>query len=110
MQRQPNPGATLLVTTLSSFLTSFGSSAVTVALPSIGRELHGDAIALNWIVTIFLLASAMFLIPMGRVADIIGRKRVFTAGIGLYTLSGLGAALATSTALLVLWRGLQGVG
>jgi len=100
----------LLVASLASFLSSSMGSAVTVALPTIGREYHAGAIALGWITTAYLLAAAVALVPFGRLADIHGRRRVFTLGIAGYTVSSLLCALAPSTAFLIALRALQGVG
>ena len=62
-------GAALLVTTLSSFLTPFMAASVTVALPSIQREFNMDALLLNWVATSFLLAAAVFLLPVGMAGN-----------------------------------------
>jgi MFS family permease len=77
----------LLVTSFSSFLVPFLSSAINLALPTIGKDLHADAISLGWVVSSFILSSAIFLLPFGRLGDIIGRKKVFTTGIILFTIS-----------------------
>ncbi len=100
----------LLVASLASFLSSFMSSAVTIALPTIGREFHAGAVALGWITTAYLLAAAVSLLPLGRLADIHGRRRVFTLGIAGYTVSSFLCVIAPSTALLIALRVLQGVG
>ncbi|ADC66035.1 drug resistance transporter, EmrB/QacA subfamily [Ferroglobus placidus DSM 10642] len=100
----------LFVITLASFLTPFTLSSVNVALPSIGREFGVDAITLNWIATSFLLSSAMFLVPFGRLADIKGRKRIFATGIAFFTLGSLFSALSTSAELLIAFRIFQGIG
>lgn len=100
----------LLSTTLASFLTSLMASSVNIALPSIGREFSADAVTLSWIATSFLLAAAMFLVPLGRIADMYGRKRIFAAGVGLFSLASLLSALAPSLAMLILVRFLQGIG
>ncbi len=100
----------LLITTAASFLSPFGISSVNIALPSIGREFLMDAILLSWVTTSYLLTSAMFLVPFGKIADIHGRKRIFTYGILLFTLSSLGSALSTSGAMLIGFRILQGIG
>jgi len=63
-------GSALLVTTLTAFLTPFMGSSVTIALPSIGQEFDMDAILLSWVATSYLLASTIFLLPFGRLADI----------------------------------------
>ena len=64
----------LVVAVLSAFLTTFLSSSVNIALPAIGNSLRLDAISLNWIATSYILAAAAFLVPLGRIADIWGRK------------------------------------
>jgi EmrB/QacA subfamily drug resistance transporter len=100
----------LLVVSLSAFLTPFTLSSVNVALPTIGREFAVDAITLNWIATAYLLSSAMFLVPFGRLADIKGRKRVFTTGIFLFTLGSTLSGLSNSAEMIIAFRILQGVG
>ncbi len=100
----------LFVATISAFITPFLGSSVTVALPTIGREFSMDAIALSWVSTIYLLASAIVLVPAGRLADIYGRKRLWLYGIALYSVCSLLAAAAPSGAWLIACRGLQAVG
>lgn len=96
--------------TLGSFLTPFMGSSITIALPSIGSELAMDAISLGWVATAYLLAAAMFLVPFGRIADIYGRKRIFTYGILTYTVASMLSAIAPSAAVLIASRVLQGIG
>ena len=100
----------LLVTTLGAFLSPFGISSVNIALPSIGREFAMDAVLLGWVTTSYLLASAAFGVPFGRVADIYGRKRAFTYGISTFTLASIGLALSSSGGMLICLRVLQGIG
>lgn len=100
----------LVTTTLSSFLTASISSSINIALPSIGREFSMDAVLLSWVATSFLLSAAMFLVPMGRIADIYGRKRIFLYGVSIFTLGALLSALATSGTELIIFRVLQGIG
>lgn len=102
-------GIMLLITTLSSFIIPFMGSSVNIALPAISKELHMDAVSLNWVSSSFILSSAMFLVPFGRLADIHGRKRFFTWGVWLYSVATLCAALSGSAAVLILFRGLQGL-
>lgn len=102
--------AALLVFTLSSFLTPFMASAIGVALPQIGREFGIDAVYLSWMMTAFLLSAAVFLVPLGRLADIRGRKRVFVLGIAVFSVFSLWCGAAGSAAMLVVGRALQGVG
>jgi len=100
----------LIVATFSSFTTPFMLSAVNIALPAIQEEFHMNAVVLSWIPTSFLLAAAVFLVPFGRLADIHGRKKTFSAGMALFTLSSLLSALAPSIVALLVSRVLQGVG
>jgi multidrug resistance protein len=100
----------LLVATLASFLTPFLGAALNVALPAIGKDLGADAILLNLTATIYLLATAIFLLPFGRLADIVGRKRIFNYGLILFTLSSAGGALAPNIYLLIVSRVFQGIG
>jgi EmrB/QacA subfamily drug resistance transporter len=100
----------LVAANLAAFLTPFMSSAINVAMPSIGREFSLSAVALGWVATAFMLLAAMCLVPLGRVADIVGRKRVFAIGLGVHTVATVLAALAPSGAVLIAARGLQGLG
>jgi len=102
--------AVLLVATIASFLYPFMLSAVNIALPTIGRELSLDAVTLGWIATAYLLSSATLLVPFGRIADIYGRKRIFTCGIVVLTLSSLLSGMANSATMLIACRVFQGVG
>jgi EmrB/QacA subfamily drug resistance transporter len=100
----------LFAAAASFLLFPFMGSAVNIVLPSIGRELSLDAITLGWITNAFLLSLATFLIPLGRIADIYGRTRVFTGGIAILTLASLLCGLATSGIMLISFRVLQGIG
>ena len=100
----------LLVAALSSFLTPFMASAMNVALSAIGSEFSISAVLLGWVGTSYLLAAAIFLVPMGKVADISGRKRIFLWGVLIYSVASLLCAVAPNAALLIAFRVLQGVG
>jgi EmrB/QacA subfamily drug resistance transporter len=102
--------AALIVASISSFLAPFLGSSVNIALPRIGEEFAMSATLLGWVTTSYLLAAAMFLVPMGKLADIHGRKRVFVYGTSVYTLASLLAAVSPSAPLLIGARVLQGVG
>ena len=103
-------GVVLLVATMASFPFPFMGSAVNIALPSIGKELSLDAITLGWIATAYLLSSATLLVPLGRIADIYGRRKIFTCGIVVLTLSSLFSGMANSATMLISFRVLQGIG
>jgi len=100
----------LFITTLAAFLSPFAMSSVNIALPSIGKEFLMDAVLLSWVSTAYLLASAMFLVPFGKIADIYGRKKIFTYGITTLTLASIGCAISNSPLLLICFRALQGIG
>jgi EmrB/QacA subfamily drug resistance transporter len=101
--------AVLLVSTFAAFLVPFLTSALNLALPSIGKELHANAISLGWVISSFLLSSAIFLLPFGRLADIIGRKKIFTSGILLFTVSTFLIIFSGSITTLIILRIFQGI-
>ena len=107
---QASKRAAMVVATMASFLMPFMVSSVNVALPSIGQEFALDAVTLGWVPTSYLLASAIFLLPFGRIADIYGRKRIFTYGIVIFTASSFLLGLSPSAVLLISFRVLQGIG
>ncbi len=100
----------LLVATMASFLTPFMGSAVNIALPSIGEEFAMDVVLLSWVATAYLLAAAMFLIPFGRLSDLMGRKRVFLWGMVVITGLSLALGMSLSGEMVVVLRFVQGIG
>ena len=100
----------LLIAVLSSFLTPFMGSSVVISLPAISHELSMDAVSLSWISTAFLFSAAAFLVPIGRAADIYGRKKIFIWGIILDNISSILGAMAQSGTFLIICRVLQGMG
>jgi EmrB/QacA subfamily drug resistance transporter len=106
---QTSKKSILLVATFAAFLTPFLGSAVNLALPAIGQDLNANAISLGWVISSFILSSAIFLLPFGRLADIIGRKKVFTTGISLFTVSTFLILFSHSMTSLIVLRILQGV-
>jgi MFS family permease len=103
-------GATMFIVCSIQFMVPFLLSAVGVALPVIGREMNASAVQLSLIQTALVLAISSLMLPAGRFADIYGRKRVFTAGIVLYTLTTLALALVTSIEVFIALRFIQGMG
>ncbi|MFG2845995.1 MFS transporter [Kitasatospora sp. NPDC048296] len=85
-------------------------SIVTVALPAIQNDLHFSPADLTWTVNAYLIAFGGLLLLAGRLGDLIGRKRVFVAGLALFTAASLLCALATGQGMLIAARFLQGVG
>ena len=94
----------------TQFLLVLDASIINVALPSIGRDLAIAPDALSWVVNAYILLFGGFLLLGGRVADLLGRRRMFVAGLALFAAASLAGALATSAAGLVAARALQGLG
>ncbi len=102
--------ASLIILTLSAFLTPFAVSSVNIALPSIGKEFGMNAILLSWVPSAYILSSAALLVPFGRVADLYGRKKIFGYGVLIYTASSFLLALSISAGMVIGLRIIQGTG
>jgi EmrB/QacA subfamily drug resistance transporter len=100
----------LVIAAVSNFMTPFMGSSVNLTIPSVAAEFKIDAVMLSWIATSYLLASAVSLVPFGRLADIYGRKRIFSLGVVVFTLFSLLCGLSTSAAMLISLRFCQGIG
>ena len=105
-----DPRVILAVTTIGAFVTPFMGASLNIALPAIGREFAMSAVYLAWVATIYILATAAFLVPFGTIADIYGRKKIYVAGTIVFSASTLACGLAQSGLWLLAFRGLQGVG
>ncbi len=103
-------GWTLVIVSVGLFMVVLDNLVVSVALPSIHRDLGASIQALEWTVNAYTLAYAVLLLTGAAVGDRWGRRRMFMIGIALFTLSSAAAALAPSTGLLIVARALQGVG
>ncbi|MAF32485.1 MAG: MFS transporter, partial [Desulfobacter sp.] len=101
---------TLMVATFSSFMGPFMISAVNVALPAIQKEFSVSAVLLSWIATSYLLSTAVFLVPFGKLADIHGRKKTFAFGLMVFVLFSLLTAFSISVWMLIILRIFQGIG
>ena len=100
----------LLIAVMANFITPFMGSSINIALPKIGEEFSINAVLLSWIATSYLLTVAVTLVPFGRLADIHGRKKVFTIGIITFMVASVLSALANSGAMLIFFRIFQGMG
>lgn len=105
-----SPTITLWVVSTVQFLVPFLMSAIGVALPVIGRDLHASAVQLGLIQTVMVLATAALLLPAGRFADIYGRKRVFIVGVVIIGISTLVLGLTNSIRIFLILRFVQGAG
>lgn len=100
----------LLATTISAFTTPFMGSSVNVALPMIARDFSMNALSLSWVASAFLLAAAITLVPLGRLADIYGRKPIFLSGSLIFALSSLLCIWSGTESLFIALRAVQGIG
>src|SRR5246500_5155947 len=92
------------------FMTAVDMLIVNVALPTIGLKLHFPQEDLQWVVTAYALTFGGFLLLGGRAADLLGRRRMFMAGLAVFTAASLACALAPSGTFLIIMRGVQGLG
>jgi MFS transporter, DHA2 family, multidrug resistance protein len=92
------------------FITVIDQTIVNVALPTIGADLGIDASSSVWIVNAYQVAIMLSLLPLASAGDILGYKRIYLAGLGLFGLASLGCALAPSLFVLTLMRVVQGLG
>jgi EmrB/QacA subfamily drug resistance transporter len=101
---------TLVAVCLATLMLLLDVTIVNVALPSIQQDLHSSFSDLQWVVDAYALTLAAVLLTAGSIGDLIGRRRVFTGGLVLFSLASLLCGLASSPLFLNLARGLQGVG
>ncbi|MET0684676.1 MAG: MFS transporter [Solirubrobacteraceae bacterium] len=100
----------LALLALAQFVVVLDASIVNVALPSIGRDLEFAQEDLSWVVNGYTLFFGGFLLLGGRMADLLGRRRLFIAGLVLFALASLVGGLATSPGMLIAARAVQGLG
>src|SRR3712207_2198858 len=100
----------LAATILGSSMAFIDETAVNVALPAIQRSLGATAVDAQWVVEAYTLLLAALVLLGGSLGDHLGRRRVFSVGVGLFALASALCALATSPEQLILARALQGMG
>jgi EmrB/QacA subfamily drug resistance transporter len=108
--RNSNPWLVLTLVCLAQFMVVLDATIVNVALPSIQADLNVAEADLQWIVNSYTLIFGGFLLLGGRAGDILGRKRLFLVGVVIFTVASLLNGLAGSPGLLIVARGLQGLG
>ena len=100
----------LFLIIITSFINPFLGAAINIALPAIAEEFTMGAVGMSWVAMAFLLSSAVFLVPLGKLADIKGRKKIFFIGNIIIAAGSVLCALSASGAMLIVFRGLQGIG
>ncbi|MGD8175725.1 MFS transporter [Marinimicrobium sp. ARAG 43.8] len=111
LARQPvSPWLVLIAVCLGAFIAPLGMASVNVALPTMARELHASAVLVSWVPTVVLVSNIIFMLPAGKLADNLGRKRVFRWGIALNALASSLAFFSPSIEVILVLRFFQGMG
>ncbi|MEI6089755.1 MAG: MFS transporter [bacterium] len=105
-----NSTVLLIISVAASFFNPLMGAAVNIALPKISAEFNMNAIAMSWIAMAFLLASAIALVPFGKIADLYGRKKIFLIGNIVVAIASLLCAVSSTGTFLIISRALQGIG
>lgn len=110
-ERTINPTLVLIVTCTAAFMAFLDVTIVNTAFPDIEKSFPGSSLsALSWIINAYTIVFAALLMPAGRIADLMGRKRIFIGGIALFTLGSAACAASPSLGTLIAARAVQGVG
>lgn len=105
-----SPGKALVVLCTAAFLVPFMGSSLNLALPEIARDFKMDAITLTWMSTAYIIATAIFQIPASRIADIVGRRKIFEIGVAVFTICTFMCWFAPNEVTLLTLRALSGAG
>src|SRR5665213_3151558 len=104
--RRVNPWLVLVIVGIAQFMVILDATIVNVALPSIQRGLHFNVSSLQWIVNAYTLVFGGFLLLGGRASDLLGRQRLFIAGVIVFTVASFINGIATSSGMLIGGRAL----
>jgi EmrB/QacA subfamily drug resistance transporter len=106
----PNKNVVLGLVVITSLITPFLGASVNIALPTMSSHFGMNAITMSWVSMAYLLASAVFLVPMGRLADMVGRVKIFIYGTLIVAVSSFASAFAPTSEVLIILRVIQGLG
>jgi NTE family protein len=111
MRCRPSPQTVLAIASLGAAVALVDATIVNIAFPDIARSFPGTSIStLSWVLNAYNIAFAAFLMAAARIADLLGRRRVFVFGLGLFTVGSLLCALAPSADALIAFRVVQALG
>lgn len=105
-----NPWVAAVVLLLGNFMNLIDVTIVNVALPSIRENLNATSAEVEWVAAAYVLAFAAALLPFGRFGDMLGRKKLFLMGVGLFTLASALCGFASDMQMLIVSRVIQGIG
>lgn len=108
--RETDPNKALAVLCTAAFLVPFMGSSLNLALPEIARDFSIRAVTLTWLSTAYIISTAIFQIPASRIADIVGRKRIFELGVVIFSVCTFMCGFAPSEVWLIALRSLSGAG
>ena len=108
--QQVNPTILMAILMVTLFFNAFMGAAVNIAIPIIAKDFSMSAVESSWVAMAFLLSSAMFLLPFGKIGDIYGRRKVFLIGNIVFAVSSLLCAFSMNSLSLIIFRFTQGVG
>src|SRR5919109_438249 len=108
----PDPRRWLILAVVGAafFMTVLDVAIVTVAIPSIQKDLDISESTVQWLLTAYAITFGGFLLLGGRMADLLGRRRIFVGGLILFTLASLTCGLANDAGVLIVARAVQGIG
>ena len=110
-RRGPSQRTVLAIASLGCAMAFIDATVVNIAFPNIEQSFKGTSLStLSWVLNAYNIVFAAFLVPVGKLADLIGRKRIFIFGVELFTAASLLCAIAPSPALLILFRAIQALG
>src|SRR4051812_36757504 len=110
-RRAPSPRSVLLIASLGVFMAFVDATIVNIAFPDIALSFSGESVAnLSWVLNAYNIVFAAFLLAGGKLADLLGRRRIFTTGLALFTLASALCAIAPSADALIAYRVVQAVG
>src|ERR1700691_3026922 len=101
---------TLIAVCGATFMLLVDVTIVQVALPTLQRQLHASFADLEWVISAYALSLAALILTQGTLADRFGRKRIFIAGLAIFTLASLLCGVANSATFLIVGRAVQGIG
>jgi MFS family permease len=111
VQEHANKWVVLILVALGAFMTTLDSSIVNIGLPAIAHNFGvGVSGTIEWIIIGYLIVIAAFLLTLGRLADMVGRKLIYEAGLVIFVLGSIFSGAAPSLAILIIARLFQGVG